>query len=138
MLKIAVATADATVYGAIPVLYRDATHLLIMDADTDEVLEIVDGSSRGPGERGVWLARQVVGFDCEALLCGGLEREPFAILAEENSVTRYDAADLNVLDAVNWMNNNALDLITDFLGGAGCPEADPANCERHHDHDGGG
>lgn len=124
MLKIAVATADATVYGAIPVLYQDATHLLIMDADTDEVLEIVDGSGKAPAERGIWLANKVVELDCEALLCGGLERGPFAILAEENSVTRYDAADLNVLDAVNWMNNNALDLITDFIGGTGCAAFD--------------
>jgi hypothetical protein len=136
MLKIAVAAADATVYGAIPVLFRDATHLLVMDADTDEVLEVVEGGGLAPDERSLYLAGKVVEHDCEALLCGGLEREPFAVLAEENCVTRYEAADLNILDAVNWMNNNALGLITDFIGGTGCPDADPSNCGHHHEEHG--
>ena len=135
MLKVAVATSDAAVSSVVPALFYDSTHLLIMDAETGTVLEIVDGGDLDPFERSLYLARKVVEFDCEALLCGELEQEPFAILAEENCVTRYDAADMNAQDGIARMNNNALGLITDFIGGTGCPDAHPSNCEHHHEDD---
>ncbi|MDR0468750.1 MAG: hypothetical protein LBH09_02115 [Peptococcaceae bacterium] len=131
MLKVAVATSDATASGVVPALFQDATHLLIIDAETGEVLEVVEGENPDQLERSLYLAGKVVEFDCEALLCGGLEREPFAVLAEENCVTRFDAAGLYVQDGICRMNENTLGLITDFIGGTGCPDADPSNCGLH-------
>ena len=134
MLKVAASTLGASVDSIIPTLFADATHLLILDADTNELLHIVDGGSMEPFERSLFFAGQTVEFDCEALLCGGLEPEPFAILAEENNVTRYLAANRSALDSIRLMNDYALQLITDFIGGTGCPDNDPAYCDLDHDH----
>ena len=136
MLKVAVAATEDTVYSMIPALFEDTTHLLIIDADTDRILNVIYSQEGTPPlERSVFLAKKVAELDCEALLCGALEPEPFRVLAEENCITRYMAAELNVLDGINWMNNNSLDLITDYIGGTGCPDNDPANCESHQHED---
>ena len=133
MLKVAVSTLGDSVSCIVPPLFEDATHLLIVDAETDELIQVVDGWGLTPLERCMYFAAKVVELDCEALLCGELEQEPFAVLAEENCVTRYLAAERDVLKAVHMMNAYALPLITDFAGGAGCPDNDPANCD-HHEH----
>ena len=133
MLKVAAAALGADPGGAIPGSFMDATHLLIIDADTGEVLEVVENGGLDPYARSLYLVRKTAEHDCEALLCGELEQEAFAILAEENCITRYDAAGISVNDSIRLMNEHALGLITDFIGGAGCPDADPANCANHED-----
>ena len=132
MLKIAASASGATVDCNIPPLFEEATHLLIIDAETDVLLDIVDGGFLEPAERSLFFARKVVESDCEALLCGELEPEPFAVLAEENCVTRYLGAEYSVLDAISKMNGYDLTLITDFIGGTGCPDLDPENCGKDH------
>ena len=134
MIKIAVSTTGASLDSSVPALFEDATHLLILDAETDELLQVVEAEGMEPFERSLYFADKTVEFDCEALLCGGLEQEPFAILAETNCVTRYNAAGHGVLDGIHKMNKYALALIPDFIGGTGCPDNNPANCELDHDH----
>jgi len=133
MLKIAAAVSGVTVDCIIPPLFEDATHLLILDADTNALLEVMDGGGRNSFARSIYFAEKTVEYDCEAILCGELEAEPFAVLAEENCVTRYLAAANSVLDGIRQMNDYALPLIADFIGGTGCPDLDPANCELDDD-----
>ena len=51
------------------------------------------------------------------LLEGQLEHAPFVIVADEGRCTRYDGSGLPALLAVDKMNDYALPLITDFIGG---------------------
>ena len=51
------------------------------------------------------------------LLEGQLEQAPFVIVADEGCCTRYDGSRLPALLAVDKMNDYALPLITDFIGG---------------------
>ncbi|MCL2166439.1 MAG: hypothetical protein FWH49_04025 [Clostridiales bacterium] len=135
MLRVAVSTSGASVESTVPERFAEATHLLIIDAETDEVLQVVEGEGADDLERSMFFAGKTVEFDCEALLCGELEPEPFAVIAEENCITRYDATHHKALESVHLMNAFALPLITDFAGGTGCPDNDPANCELDHDHE---
>ena len=133
MLKVAVSAVGAALDSVIPPQFIDATHLLILDAESDALLEVIDGGGMPPLQRSLCFARKTVEWDCEALIGGELERDAFAILAEENCVTRYYGAGHGALDGVHLMNDYALAMVTDFIGGTGCPEPDPANCD-HHDH----
>ena len=136
MLKVAVSASGASTSSTVPALFEDATHLMIVDADTDDILQVIDGANMDNLERSLFFAWKAVEFDCEALLCGEMEPEPFAVVAIENSVTRYMAAGHPILESVHLMNQYALGFVTDHIGGTGCPDADPANCELHdHDHD---
>ena len=134
MLKIAASASGTGLDSLIPAMFADAAYLLIMDAEEDEILQVIDGSAMAPEERSIHFAQKVVEQDCEAVLCGEIEEEPFAVLAEENSVTRYLAAGLGVQESVHKMNAYSLALIPDYIGGTGCPDTDPENCA-HHDHD---
>ena len=139
MLKIAVSTTGTVMDSAVPAYFEDATYLLIVDAEKDELLSVVDGGDLEPEQRSMYFAYKTVEFDCEALLSGEIEAEPFAVLAEENGVTRYLAAGMSAIEGVHKMNDYALPIIADYMGGTGCPEPDPANCEAHdHDDDGDG
>ena len=135
MLKIAIASSGLSLDSRIPALFAEASHLLIFDAEADTLLEIIDSDEADSLSRSMLFAQKVVDFDCEAILCGELEPEPFAVLAEENCITRYLAAECSVLESIHKMNAYALPLITDYIGGTGCPDNDPANCELDHDHD---
>ena len=135
MLKVAVAAVGPSLDEAVPLLFEDTAYLLIIDAETDAVLHAIESITDEPLARSLFFAQQVVDNDCEALLCGELEPEPFTVLAVDNCVTRYLAAGFGVRDSIHKMNAYELPLITDFLGGTGCPEADPANCALDHDHD---
>lgn len=60
-------------------------------------------------------------WDCEAVICGEIERSPFLILAEEGNVTRYNGNGLSAGQALEKMLRYDLPLIKEHLGGGGCP-----------------
>jgi len=131
MIKVAVATSDAGSGSIVPAFYRDAACLLIMDADSGSMLYTINRDGMDPFERSLFFAQKVVEYDCEAILCGELEVEPFAILAEENCVTRFMAAGLTAPESIQRMNDYELALLTDHIGGTGCSEPDPSRCEHN-------
>ena len=135
MLKVAVAASGASLDHIIPDHFAHSSCLLILDAETDQVLDIVTGTGDDSLAQSLFFSQKAVDFDCEAILCGELEQEAFAILAEQNCVTRYLASGFRVLDSIHKMNAYELPLITDYIGGTGCPDNDPANCDQHHEDD---
>ena len=134
MLKVAVAASGSSMDQWIPDRFDQASYLLILDAESEQILETIQDNREDSMARSLFFSQKVVDYDCEAILCGELEREAFAILAEENCVTRYQASGLSILDSIKQMNAYALPLITDYIGGSGCPDNDPENCALHHDH----
>ena len=110
MLKVAVATVGGMTNSEVPALFEEATHLLLMDGDTGTLMQVFCAEVRTDDghNAGEQFADTVVKWDCEALLCGELEAEPFSILAEKNSVTRYMAAGLTASEAIQKMNRYEL------------------------------
>ena len=114
-MKIAVASDRPELDGLVPANFSQSPFLLIVELDTGELLSAV---ARGP-EGDLELARVILSQDCEGLLCGPIEREPFLIIADEGGVTRYLAAGLKVREALEQTRQRNLELIRDHIGGQG-------------------
>ena len=70
-------------------------------------------------------------WDCEAILCGPIDRMPFLIIADRGHITRYDAAGLQALDALEKMQAYQLQYLTAAIDGTGCDPNEEGEC---HDH----
>lgn len=79
------------------------------------------------------LAKKMVMHECEAVLCGPIEEDPFVIIADEGCITRYKADGMRANQALVAMLHYRLGMIPDFIGGTGCHSGDEANCA-DHDH----
>ena len=134
-MKIAVAANGETADSVVPDKFEEATHLLLMDGFTGAMIQTLNLEEHHDAvQRSMVFANQVVKWDCEALLCGELEAAPFAVLAEENSVTRYMAAGLAADEAVKKMNRYELYFLTDYVNGPGCGSSEDQPCRDHGDH----
>jgi len=116
--------------GKIPALFADANYLLIVDADTGAVHAKYNRSGITDSD----FARKLIEHDCEAVLCGPIERESFLIIADEGCITRYNCVGLSVSDALKAMRADQLPFIVDFIGGIGCGSAH-TNCECGHEEE---
>jgi predicted Fe-Mo cluster-binding NifX family protein len=65
------------------------------------------------------LARIVVAHRCEAVITGQLTENAFALLADDG-ITRYQALDLSVRDALAAMEQRTLALIRNADGAGAC------------------
>ena len=134
-MKIAVAAKGETADSVIPGKFEEATHLLLIDGYTGAMIQILNlEAHHDAAQRSMVFANQVVEWDCEALLCGELEAAPFAVLAEENSVTRYMAAGIAADEALKKMNRYELYFLTDYVNGPGCGSGEDQPCRDHGDH----
>lgn len=140
-MKIAVASDTPDYSGVVPPLFSGATHLLLVDMESGDILDIVSRSSlHGSKEaQDVSLARQILRWNCEGVLCGPIERAAFLIIADEGQVTRYNAAGMGVYEALSKAAGRELELIRDHIEGAGCrgehkEGAGESNCECGHEH----
>lgn len=102
--------------GQIPPSFKDSPWLIVIEADSGEILQTLPQNSWGQ----VGLAHEIVRQDCEGILCGPIEREPFLILANEGGVTRYLAATMPVQQALILFESRSLPLIRDHIDGQGC------------------
>lgn len=127
MIKVACLT-DAP-EGVIAPTFRDAGYILLMDAETGAVLRALDRGAMSD----VDLARFLAEEDCEAVITGPVEKAPFAILADEAFVTRYNGVGLTAPQALERMNAYALPMIIDEIGGDGACNNDEEG-HRHHHH----
>ena len=132
-MSIAIAANDMDGEATVPALFADAAFLIIVDEESGEVREWV---KRGPGGD-TELARAVLDWDCESVVCGPIEREPFDILAIEGCVTRYNGAGLSIQEALERYVDYGLGYITDCIGGSGCESVnippDLTSCTNEHD-----
>ena len=112
--------------GTVADLFSNAQHAVIIDAESFGVLGEIARGKAGDTE----FARKLAAEDPEAVITGGINKEPFVILAEEHGITRYDGAGLRASEAVKLMNAYRLRIIPDYIGGTGC-HSDIGEC---HDH----
>lgn len=129
-MKIAVASTRPEPDGQVPETFSQTPWLLIFNAETGELLH-----ASGRGEDGdMGLAREILKWDCEGVLCGPIEREPFLIIADEGCATRYHAAGLSVGQALEALRTRSLEFIRDYIGGESRPHqpGTPACGGQHH------
>lgn len=141
-MVIAVASDTPGFGGKVPELFSDTPYLLVVDMENGDILDIIARTS-APGskeEQDIFLAREILRFDCGGVLCGPVERPPFLVIADEGQVTRYNAAGMDVYEALSKADRRELELIRDHIEGVGCQGehkegAGESKCECGHNHD---
>ena len=86
-MKIAVTCENMEINGLVPKTFKDSEYLMIIDADKNQIFKIY--GKQDPDN--MVFAQKVLDHDCEALICGPLEKEPFELLAGAG-VTRYNGS----------------------------------------------
>lgn len=134
-VNIAIITNEATMNSTIPLRFEDGSYMLIINAETDELLQVIKATdSDKPDE---YFAQETSKWDCEAVICGSIEETAFNIIAGA-CITRYFGGDMQAEEALAYMMNDQLGMITDFVGGSGCVShgvAHSSECQHHHDED---
>lgn len=126
-MLIAVASDSADMQGAVPTLFAEAPYLLIVNAETGELLHSLPRTAGGD----MAFAAQMLSLDCEGLLCGPIAREPFLRIADDGCITRYNAAGLRVGEALARFSRRDLELIRDHIDGEGCQSRSGDACTGH-------
>lgn len=129
-IKIAVAMDEKGPLGVVPDLFAKTGQLLLVESALGTVREVFARAGRSDVE----LARKILEWNCECLLCGDIEREPFIIIADEGCVTRYNAAGLGFDNALKAFRADALELVRDHIGGQGCQSTDDGTPRECHEH----
>ncbi len=127
-MKISVATSGREADAPIPAGLADASHLFIVDVEKFEVVRILAGAVE---KRDLAFAEWTVEADCEAIICGEIERDAFECLARA-CVSRYLGSGETASRAIRLMNAYQLPLIREYKGGPGCPgEHGDGECHEH-------
>ncbi|MDL2264193.1 hypothetical protein LJC31_06025 [Synergistaceae bacterium OttesenSCG-928-I11] len=128
-MKIAIAATGDGLDSKVAEKLCDAKALHIIDVDRFEIVRVYCSEDENCDH---FFSHKVLDENCEAIICGGIRKEPFEVLAGD-SVTRYDGSGLTLNEAVRGMCANELPLIRDCEDGLGCPglHASHTHC---HDH----
>lgn len=132
-MKIAVATKGSTLEDQVPGTFEESAFLLIVETD-DGSFEAFK-NPEGQGGAGLAMTKEVLRHDCEAVICGTIEKEAFEVLSTAQ-VTRYLGANCKAKDALNLMDAYELDIIRVPKGEVYDPNRHnlgPSNCEGHED-----
>ena len=128
MMKISVATTGNQADSFIPSKSSTAKYLFIVDVEGFEVTHIYEAE---PLNRDLAFAQRTIEENCEAIVCGEIRKEPFELLAGEG-ISRYNGAGKTATEAVKLFINDQLPMITDDIGGSGCPgSTSGGECHEH-------
>ena len=111
---IAVTSTTEELDGIVPKTFEESPFLMIIDADKNQVIKIYGKQD----EKNMVFAQKVLDHDCEAIICGPIEKDPFELMAGK-MVSRYDGSGHTVERAYKYMVQYRLDLIRDYIGGPG-------------------
>ena len=129
-MNIAVMTDNPGMSGMISETFSVAAYLQIIDNESGKIITSYIRDKLTDSD----LANKIVENDCEAVICGPIEQDAFVIIADEGCVTRYDGRGLRAGVALNRMNEYALTMITDFIGGEGCGSG-TGECNHEHENE---
>ncbi len=130
-MKIAVATKGSTLEDRVPDAFEESLFLLIVETD-DGSFEAFK-NPEGRRGAGMAMAKEVLRHDCEAVICGTIEKEAFELLSTAQ-VTRYMGSNHRASDALRLMDAYELDIIRVPKGEVYDPNRHnlgPSNCEGH-------
>ena len=123
-MLIAVASNGREANAVIPETFEESTDLLIVETDTPAVVAFYKSRDK----ENLFFAKQTALHDCEAIVCGKMQKPGFEAIAEK-SITRYYGAGLVPIEAAQAAEANMLPFITDFEGGKGCGSHEKNQCE---------
>ena len=103
--------------------YEEGKFLLIYETDNNTILKVYPAYEKDP----LFFAKKTVAHDCEAIVCGIMQKPEFEMIAEAG-ITRYNGSGLGALIALRAAVANELPLFTDFEGGTGCSEYTHEEC----------
>ncbi len=132
-MKIAVAARGKTLEDLVPGAFEESPYLLIVETD-DGSYEAFQNPEKGEGA-GLGMTREIIGRDCEAVICGSIEKPAYQELMIAQ-VTRYLAAGCSAAEALRLMEANRLDFIRVPKGEVWDPDShdhDPSRCGDHDD-----
>lgn len=113
-MKIAVTCESMEIDGLVPKTFCESEYLMIIDADRNEIFKIY--GKQDP--ENLVFAQKAIEHDCEAIICGPLERVPFELLAKAG-ITRYNGSGRRVQRAYDYMTRYQLEWLDDYIGGPG-------------------
>ena len=113
-MNIAVTCENMEIDGLVPKNFKDSPFLMIIDADKNQIFKIY--GKQDPDN--LVFAKKVLEHDCEAIICGPMEKEPFEMLADAG-VTRYNGSGRKVQKAYDYMTRYQLPWIDEYIGGPG-------------------
>ena len=130
-MKIAIACEDMDLESLVPMTFRESAYLMILDTETNEVTDIY----KKRDEENMWFAERTLAHDCEAIICGPMEKEPFEKLALAG-VTRYNGTGRKLWKAYEKMQRYQRDWIADYIGGpCAFGHSHSGECEHHHEEE---
>ena len=111
--------------------FAGCTYLLIVMIADDSIkgrVEISDITAIRNQEKdsGLGLVKELIDYDCEAVITGELEPQAFNLIADA-CITRYNGAGYTVYQAIDFMENLELKLIRNLEGTDECDGS-------HHNH----
>jgi len=68
---------------------------------------------------GIELVKELIKYDCEAVITGGLDPTTFNMIADA-CITRFNGAGFTATHALEMMGKHALELIRNLEGTEGC------------------
>lgn len=129
-IKIAIAMDAKGPLGIVPENFAQVEQLLLVESALGTVREIFERK----GSTDADLARKILDWNCECVLCGPIEKEAFLIIADEGGVTRYNATGLSFDKALSAFKADALELVRDYIGGQGCDSREDSTQRECHEH----
>lgn len=130
-MNIGITVDDINLNSVVSDKFKECNCLLIVnigDHLAGEDLEIVEvtvikNQEKDSGEK---LAKELIQYNCEAVITGALDYNVFDIIADAD-ITRYYGAGHPALHALELMEKRLLKLIRNFEGTEGCDGS-------HHKH----
>lgn len=113
-MKIAICCETEDASGLVAKDFRVSPFLLMIDVDKNVIYHVY--GKQDP--ENLVFAEKIVEEDCEAVICGPVEKDAFNILAKAG-VSRYDGSGRKAQRAFVRFLRNQLPLIRDYIGGPG-------------------
>ncbi len=80
-MNIAIASETEEIDGLVPATFKESPFLMIIDADKNQIFHVY--GKQDPDN--LVFAKKVVEHDCEAVICGPIEKEPYARFPDNGS-----------------------------------------------------
>lgn len=119
-MNIAVAADGKSLDSQVSEKFEQCLYLLIVNMD-DLSITAVKNNELSENPAGEDLAKEIIKYDCEALITGKIKPAAFNILAD-NYITRYLGFGNSVQNALKLMEKNKLEILKNHDGSAGCGE----------------
>ena len=128
-MKIAICCETDNADGLVAADFKKAAWLLLVDTEKENIYDVV----KKQDDENLLFAAKIIDENCEAVICGPIEKAPFEIMANEG-VSRFDGSGRKAQRAYIRFRRNQLPLIRDYIGGPGpAGHSHDFSCHEHEE-----